>query len=100
MSQQCLQTVCVVKHDVFTVLILFSLMPKKNYMCVFQVSRPYLGDCPDPKHFIGNCEQNVAKFAENERKCIEKCNFYIKYLDKMKCYADRPYLFFFFRAET
>ena len=32
-------------------------------MCVFQVSRPYLRFCPDPKHFIVNCEQNVVKFA-------------------------------------
>ena len=38
------------------------LRPKKIY--VFQVSRPYLGFCPDPKHFIVNCEQNVVKFAE------------------------------------
>ena len=36
-----------------------------------------------------NCEQNVVKFG---KKCIEKCNFYIKYFDKIKCYADRPYL--------
>ena len=67
-----------------------STKAKKN-ICVFQVSRPYLGFCPDPKHFIVNCEQNVVKFAE---KCIEKCNFYIKYFDKIKCYADRPYLVF------
>ena len=38
-----------------------------------------------------NCEQNVVKFAG---KSIEKCNFYIKYFDKIKCYADRPYLVF------
>ena len=25
---------------------------KKKYMCVFQVSRHYLGFWPDPKHFI------------------------------------------------
>ena len=25
---------------------------------------------------------------------MEKCNFYIKYFDKIKCYADRPYLVF------
>ena len=36
---------------------------KKENMCVFQVSRPYLGFCPDPKHFIVNCEQSVVKFA-------------------------------------
>ena len=36
---------------------------KKKYISVFQVSRPYLGFCPDPKHFIVNCEQNVVKFA-------------------------------------
>ena len=35
---------------------------QKN-ICVFQVSRPYLGFCPDPKHFIVNWEQNVIKFA-------------------------------------
>ena len=34
----------------------------KKYMCV-QVSRPYLGFCPDPKHFIVNCERNVVKCA-------------------------------------
>ena len=27
------------------------IRPKKN-ICVFQVSRPYLGFWPDPKHFI------------------------------------------------
>ena len=36
----------------------------KKYICVFQVSRLYLGFCPDPKHFIVNYEQNVVKFAE------------------------------------
>ena len=41
----------------------FNIRQKKN-ICVFQVSRPYLGFCPDPKHFIVNCEQNVVKFAE------------------------------------
>ena len=61
---------------------------------MFLVSRPYLSFCPDPKHFIVNFEQNVVKFAEKWGKCIEKCNFYIKYFDKIKCYADRPYLFF------
>ena len=67
-----------------------TVRPKKN-LCVFQVFRPYLGFCPDPKHFIVNCEQNVVKFAE---KSIEKCNFCIKYFVKIKCYADRPYLVF------
>ena len=33
----------------------------------------------------------MVKFAG---KGIEKCNFYIKYFDKIKCYADRSYLFF------
>ena len=74
-------------------------------MCVFQVSRPYLGFCPDPKHLIVNCEQTVVKFAgkwskmNKKKKKKKKCNFYIKYFDKIKCYADRPYLVFF-RAET
>ena len=35
---------------------------EKN-ICVFQVSRPYLDFCSDPKHFIVNCEQNIVKFA-------------------------------------
>ena len=59
-----------------------------------QVSRPYLGFCSGPKHFIVNCEQNAVEFAGKWGKCIEKCNFYIKYFDKIKCYADRPYLDF------
>ena len=33
-------------------------------MCVFQVSRPYLGFCPDPKHFIVNFEENTVKSVE------------------------------------
>ena len=65
---------------------------KKKYICVFHVSRSYLGFCPDPKHFISNCEQNVVK---NGGKCTEKYNFYIKYFDKINCYADQPYLVFF-----
>ena len=28
------------------------------------------------------------------KKCIEKCNFYIKYFDKIKCFANPPYLDF------
>ena len=39
-----------------------TLRPK-TIICVFQVSRPYLGFYPDLKHFIVNCEQNVVKFA-------------------------------------
>ena len=47
------------------------LRQKKKYIyiyvcvcvCLFQVSRPYQGFGPDPKHFIVNCEQNVVKFA-------------------------------------
>ena len=44
-----------------------------------------------PKHFTVKCEQNIVKYAE---KCSEKCNFYIKYFDKIKCFAGRPYLAF------
>ena len=36
----------------------------------------------------------LSNLRENGGKCIEKCDFYIKYFDKIKCYADRPYLFF------
>ena len=41
---------------------------EKKYMCVFQVSRSYLGFCPDPKHFIVKCEQNIGKYAGKRRK--------------------------------
>ena len=38
----------------------------KKIICVFQVSRPYLGFCHDPKHFMDfvNCEQNIDKYVE------------------------------------
>ena len=49
----------------------YYVRPKQN-ICVFQVSRPYLGFCPNPKHFIVNCEQNVVKFPGKWGKCIEK----------------------------
>ena len=38
-------------------------MPQK-YICVFQVSRPYLGFCPAPIHFIVKLEQNIVKYVE------------------------------------
>ena len=45
----------------------FTLRPKK-IICVFLVSRPYLGFCSDPKHFIVNCKQNIVKFDEKWKK--------------------------------
>ena len=36
----------------------------------------------------------LSNLLENGEKCIEKCNFHVKYFDKIKCYADRPYLVF------
>ena len=51
----------------FTTKLMIILRLKKK-ISVFQVSRPYLGFCPNPKHFIVNCEQNVVKFVG---KCIE-----------------------------
>ena len=41
----------------------------------------------------------LSNLGGNGGKCIEKCNFYIKYFDKIKCYANQPYLVFF-RSET
>ena len=72
--------------------------PKQN-ICVFQVSRPYLSFCPDPKHFIVNCEQNVVKFAEKWGKMNWKMQFLyqIFWQNKMLC---RPTIPSFFRAET
>ena len=63
---------------------------------MFQVSRPYLGFCPDPKHFIVNCEQNIIKYAnmlENGAgevgrgggvNVLKNAIFHIKYFDKTK----------------
>ena len=42
---------------------MLKLRPK-TYVCVFQVSRPYLGFCPDPKHFIVSFEENIVKYAD------------------------------------
>ena len=47
-------------------------------LCVLKVSRPYLVLCPDPKHFIVNCEQNAVKLRKNGEKYIEKYNFHVK----------------------
>ena len=70
-----------------------SQIQKNIYrVCVFQVSQPYLGFYPDPNHYIVNCEQNV-KFPNKWGKMYWKMQFLcIKYFDKIKCYADRPYL--------
>ena len=42
----------------------------------------------------------LSNLLKNGGKCIEKCNFYIKYFDQMKCSADWPYqnthIIFFF----
>ena len=45
-----------------------TIFKAKKNICVFQVSRLYLGFCPDPIHFIVDCEQNVVKFAGKCRK--------------------------------
>ena len=50
----------------------------KKYICVFQVSRPYLGFCPDPKRFIVSYEQTVVKFAEKWGKIYWKMQFLYK----------------------
>ena len=59
-------------------------MAKNKFICVFQASRPYLGFCPDPKHFIVSCNKilsNVLKMGEN---VVKNANFCIKYFDKIK----------------
>ena len=43
-----------------SVLLSLFMRPKQN-MCVFQVSRPYVGFCPGPEYFIVNCEENIVK---------------------------------------
>ena len=75
-----------------------DIRPQKN-ICVFQVSRTYLGFCPDPKHFIVNCEQNVVKSAEKWGKMYWKMQFLYKifWQNKMLCLPTIPS---FFSAET
>ena len=60
-SQLVLQgSVCVLQGSELqgTTSVLFSL--NKN-LCVFQVSRAYLGFCSDPKHFIEKSGQKILK---------------------------------------
>ena len=47
----------------------------QKYICVFQVSRSYLGFCPDLKYFVVKCEHNLSNMLENGGKCSEKCSF-------------------------
>ena len=51
-----------------------SVRQKRN-ICVFLVSRPYLGFCFDSKHFIVNCEQNIVKFFSELKS--EKTHIFI-----------------------
>ena len=66
---------------------------KNIHVCVFQISRPYLGFCLTLNILM--CI--VSKMLENGGKCIEKCSFYVKYFDKIKCRLTIPS---FFWAET
>ena len=81
--------------------IIFHISPQNHtlwvFMC-FQVSRPYLGFATTLNILLWIVSK-MSNLLENGEKCIEKCNFYIKYFDKIKCYADRLYLVFF-RPET
>ena len=47
--------------------VLEQLLGKKKEYIYMSVSG-FLGFCPDPKHFIVNCQQIVVKFAEKWRK--------------------------------
>ena len=72
---------------------------QEKKICVFQVSRPYLGFCLDPKHFTVNCEQNVVNSAEKWGKMYWKMLFLYEIFqqNKMLC---QPTIPSFFRAET
>ena len=65
---------------------------QKN-MCVFQVSRSYLGFCSDPNTLLWIVSKMLSNFLENGGKCIEK----IFWQNKMLC---RPTIPSFFIAET
>ena len=75
-----------------------DLFRQKKNICVFQVSRPYLGFCPALNILLWIVSKMLSNLLEKGEKYIKKCNFFIKYFDKIKCYADRPY-WVFFRAE-
>ena len=42
-----------------------TLVFRPRNMFLFQVSWPYLGFCPNPKHFVVQYEQNLVKYGEN-----------------------------------
>ena len=57
----------------------------EKYICVFQVSGPYLGFAQTL-----NILWIVSKIlSKNGIKCYEKCNFYVKYFDKIIQVAHR-----------
>ena len=72
---------------------------KIKYMCVFQGSQPHIGFCPNPKHFIVNCEQNVVKFAEKWGEKYWKIKFLYEIFQQNKMLW-RSTIPSFFEAET
>ena len=59
----------------YTVFCLKHVRPK---IYVFQGSQPYLGFCPDPKHFIVNFVENTVKNAEKSGKIKWKMKYLYK----------------------
>ena len=70
-------------------------MRQKN-ICLFISGFPV---CPNPKHFIVNCEQNVVKYAETWGKMYWKMQFLYKMFrqNNMLCRTTIPS---FFKAVT
>ena len=60
--------------EVYRVYNMFAyIRPKKN-ICVFQVSRPYLGFWPDPKHFIVlKKKKNIYIYKKKKKKKKMRC---------------------------
>ena len=56
----------------------FDGFVRRWLICVFQVSASYLSFCPNLKHFIVNCEQNIVKYAEKQWKMQWKMQFLYK----------------------
>ena len=70
-----------------------TIRPPKIYEC-FRFPDHTKVYAPTLNILLWIMSQMLSNLLKNGGRCTEKCNFYMKYFDKMKCYADRPYRFF------
>ena len=71
------------------------LIRQKKYIYVcFRIPDPTSIFAPTLNILLWIVSKLLSNLLKNGEQCIEKCNFFIKYFDEIKCYADRPYLVF------